>query len=119
MKVVCMVNGILKPSKHFKGICRDFRQSLVKAGIFEVNELVTSLHLSDHYLAANDREECLRKFWGPRRGICSEGTDPDQAGAGHVGVLEMLRAILVSPDEFDGASILLTEIPLLVVQVSE
>ena len=35
VKVVCMVNGMLKPSKHFRGVCRDFRQSLAKAGIFE------------------------------------------------------------------------------------
>lgn len=119
VKVVCIVNGMLKYSKHFKGICRDFRQSLLRAGIFEVNELVTSLHLSDQYLAINDREESLKKFWGPRKGICSEGTDPDRAGLGYVGVLEMLKAILINPDDFDGAAMLLTEIPLLVVQSTE
>lgn len=122
LKVVSFVNGILKFNKAFKKICKDLRQSLTTAGTFEVNELMTSLHFWDQYLSINGREECLRKFWSMRKDLRNDGREEDEkekAGLSYFGVLEMLKGILINPDDFDGAMILETEIPVIVIQSTE
>lgn len=48
-----------------------------------------------------------------------EGTDPSKAGLNYAGVLDLLKGILITPEEFDGAELLLTDIPVLVVQSTE
>jgi hypothetical protein len=43
----------------------------------------------------------------------------EKAGLGYTGVLEQLKAIVIAPDDFDGASILLTNLPVAIVQATE
>ena len=43
----------------------------------------------------------------------------EKAGLGYVGVLDQLKGIIISPDDFDGASFLLSELPVIVVQSTE
>jgi hypothetical protein len=132
VKAVCIVNGVLKFNQAFRQICKDLRHGLLTANAQEVSELVTSLHFWDGYLSEGgsgngsgaDREACLRQFWSLRRGLSSEGVAGAvagaQAGLGYVGVLEQLKGILISPDSFDGASVLAAcSLPLLVVQSTE
>ena len=43
----------------------------------------------------------------------------EKAGLGYVGILDQLKGIIISPDDFDGASLLLSELPVIVVQSTE
>jgi len=121
LKALVLVNGILKPNKAFKQTCRDLRTAMMGATAHETNELITSLHFWDRYLLENDREECLKQFWKPRRGLVAEGFGDERHGQAFVGVLEMLKALLVQPDDYDGAQILVTQenVPVLLVQSTE
>lgn len=121
LKAMVVVNGVLKLSKAFKQTCRDLRNSMMTATAHETNELITALHFWDQYLLNNDRETCLKNFWLPRRGLVADGFGDEKHGQGFIGVLEMLKAILVQPDDFDGALILATDknYPVLVVQSTE
>lgn len=46
-------------------------------------------------------------------------TNDDKAGLGYIGVLDLLKGIIIAPDDFDGATILLNDLPILVVQSTE
>jgi hypothetical protein len=52
--------------------------------------------------------------------MCSQGQNKLKRGTGFIGVLEQLKGLLMSnPTEFDGASVLLTSLPVVVVQSTE
>jgi len=129
LRAVIMVNGLLKFNKAFKTVCKELRSSLLTAGGHEVNELITTLHFNDEYIFQDGdvevRAKILRRFWETRRGLMSEQPEGGQypvskAGLGYVGVLEQLKGILTSPDNFDGAQMLAaTNVPVLVVQSTE
>ena len=42
-----------------------------------------------------------------------------QKGLGYVGILEQLKGILINTDDFDGAAVLTSNLPVLVVQSTE
>jgi chemotaxis protein histidine kinase CheA len=122
VKVVCTVNGMLHFSKQFKSVCKDIRQSLLNAGAIEVNELISSLHLSDSFISATEggRDKCLSDFWRYRDGLCSDRVDSAEAGSGYVGVLELLKGILITRDDFDGAAVLSnSSLPVLAIQSTD
>ena len=113
----------------------------------EVQALVTSLHLWDTYLethsavatSAADRDDVnnndnsdltqigtdgqellsvLDTFWSLRKGLCNE--DADGHGTGYVGIIAQIKAILgLGPDDFDGAIVLTSQLPVIVVQSTE
>lgn len=124
---ICIVNGVLRFTKKFKKLCKDLRQSMLSSTPFEINELITSLHFWDEYLAVNGRDLCLDKFWSTRRSLraINNSTEADHIFAagnalGYFGILEQLKGILISPDDFDGALMLQsTDIPVIVVQSTE
>ena len=72
-KAVVVCNGLLRHSKKFKQLCKDLRQSLIDSNAFEINELITSLHLWDEYITVNGRESTLDKFWSTRRELKMDG----------------------------------------------
>eukprot|EP01040_Poterioochromonas_malhamensis_P013046 gene13046-14311_t len=136
------VNGILKYSKKFKRLCKDFYTALLQANIYEANELMISLHFFDEYLAMGGadgnagsmtREECLKKFWATRRSLYArKDTDNESEEAkkaferngvvqvAYKGIIEQLKGILISPEEYDGAMILVQHnTPIVVVQSTE
>ncbi len=129
LRAVIMVNGLLKFNKAFKTICKDLHSALLQADGHEVNELITSLHFHDDYIYQDGdveiRAKILRRFWESRRGLMSEQPEGGQypvskAGLGYIGVLEQLKGILTSPDNFDGAQMLVnSSVPVLVVQSTE
>jgi hypothetical protein len=117
IRMVILVNGVLKVNKKFRLICRDLREALVRANIFEANELLTSLHLSDEYLTRQEqltvqqtgqkggREAAFQKFWSSRKllkanaehsNTHNKGID-DHSGSGldYVGILEQLKGLVV------------------------
>jgi hypothetical protein len=57
----------------------------------------------------------MKQLFGTANGNHSS----ERIGSELIGVLELLKGILISPDEFDGAQLLLTEIPTIVVQGTE
>ena len=129
---VISVNGYSKLSKNTKRVCKELREGLLTATAPEVNELVTSLHFFDDYLAREGREETLKKFWSTRRGMIDKSRLPNpglgtqstenlqHAGMGYRGVLEQLRGFLIGPDDPEAlASLLYTKIPLMVIQSTE
>ena len=112
-RAVILVNGLLKINKAFKNVCKDLRQSLMNAGAHEVNEMITSLMFHDEYIYQDGdteiRNKILRAFWESRRTLMSEGShmeDPTKSGLAYKGVLELLKGILTSTDNFDGAQML-------------
>jgi hypothetical protein len=118
-KCVIFVNGLLKYNKAFRQVCKDLRSSLMQAGAHEVNELITSLHFWDQYMNLHEKGTVLKGFWETRRGLANEDVDHSKSGLGYVGVLEQLRGILTTSDDFDGAQLLTTQLPVLVVQSTE
>lgn len=129
---VISVNGYSKMTKNSKRICKELREGMLTASAPEVNELVTSLHFFDGFLAREGRDETLKKFWSTRRGMIDNsrlpqpgmGTQSTQnlqhAGMGYRGVLEQLRGLLIGPDDPEAlASFLYTKIPLMVIQCTE
>lgn len=119
-KGICFINGLLRYSKSFKKICKDLRQSMIDADSYEVNELITSLHFNDEYFNLFGREAALDMFWSSRKDLCMPTEmNEEKAGLGYVGILEQLKGIIISPDDFDGATLLLSEIPVVVVQSTE
>jgi hypothetical protein len=134
VKHFVFVNGILKYSKKFKKLCKDLRSALLQANVYEANELITSLHFFDDYLMTNNREHCLKQFWSTRRSLYPKDANssmnassflPDEqqgenAMMNFKGVLEQLKGILISPEEYDGALILVqNETPVIVIQGTE
>jgi pimeloyl-ACP methyl ester carboxylesterase len=119
VKAAIFVSGLIKLSNSFKKTAQELRIALMKAGSHEVNELVCSLHFWDQYLITNDRDECMRLFWKSRRELCSDHTDPEHAGLGYVGVLELLRGILLEPECQDDSTLLDMTLPLFIVQATE
>jgi hypothetical protein len=122
IKSALFVNGFLRLNKKIRLVSRDFRYALTQANISEAHELITSLHFYDDYLAKYNREECLKKFWSTRRNlyISNESSTPVKTLSGFIGVLEQLRGLLVTGDDFDGAMLLVeTNIPIIVIQSTE
>lgn len=123
IRCVIPVNGFNRVSKKFRSKLDDFRRALQSANISEAHELITSLHFDDDYLARNDRHECLTQFWSTRRNLTAGSTTDAVAIktlSGFVGLLEQLRGIIVTVDEFDGAMMLVqTDIPVVVIQSTE
>ena len=72
-KAVTFLNGLLRHSKKFKQLCKDLRQSMMDSNAFEVNELITTLHLWDEYMSVNGRDVVLEKFWSSRRELRMNG----------------------------------------------
>jgi hypothetical protein len=129
---IISVNGYSKMTKNSKRICKELREGILTATAPEVNELVTSLHFFDDFLAREGRDETLKKFWSTRRGMIDKsklpnpgmGTQTTQnlqhAGMGYKGVLEQLRGLLIGPDDPEAlSSFLYTKIPLMVIQCTE
>ena len=110
----------------------------------EVQALVTSLHLWETYVemqstvatSAGDRDDnnnsdlthvgtdgqehlsVLDTFWSLRKGLCDE--DAEGRGTGYVGIIAQIKAILgLGPDDFDGAIMLTSQLPVIVVQSTE
>ena len=111
----------------------------------EVQALVTSLHLWDTYVdmhstvatSSADRDDSnnnadltqigtdgqehlsvLDTFWSVRKGLCDE--DANGRGTGYVGIIAQIKAILgLGPDDFDGAIVLTSQLPVVVVQSTE
>ena len=113
----------------------------------EVQALVTSLHLWDTYLemqstvatTSADRDDnnnnntseltllgtdgqehlsVMDTFWSLRTGLCDE--DAEGRGTGYVGIIAQIKAILgLGPDDFDGAIVLTSQLPVIVVQSTE
>lgn len=123
IKVLCLVNGFLRPNKSFKRLLKDLKGTIMSGNSQEVNELVALIHFWDEYLASNGRKETIKEFWSTRRGLRRE--DDGIQGPAHstssqfAGVLEQLRG-LISPDSFDGSVILkASKVPVVVVQSLE
>lgn len=86
----------------------------------EIHSMFASLHFKDDYLLRNGREKVLDLFWSYREGLSLAGVPMEQAGLAYVGILDQLKGlILASKDGFDGANVLRTEIPVVVVHSSE
>jgi hypothetical protein len=119
VKAAVFVSGLIKLSNSFKNTTKELRIALMKAGSHEVNELVCSLHFWDQYLVTNDRDDCMKSFWKSRRELCSDHTDPEHAGLGYVGVLELLRGYLLEPECNDDVTLLDMKLPLFVIQATE
>ena len=119
VKALIIVNGLIKLTKSFKKTANELRKALISAGSHETNELVCSLHFWDQYLNVNDRDQCMKTFWKSRRELSSDQTDPDHAGSGFTGVLELLRGILLEPETEDDQTLLSMSLPLFVVQATE
>lgn len=130
LKCLIFVNSMMKINKGFLKLCKDLRQSLLQAGSTEVNELITSLHFWDHYLSVEGRQSVFQKFWECRQGLYSNakmdltmeqnnGMEEPSYGKGFVGVLEMLKGILMTPEEYDASMILTSSIPILTIQSTE
>lgn len=141
-RAICMINGLLRYNKKFRNICRDLRQSMMTSNAHEVNELIASVHFYDEYLSLNGREQVLHKFWESRHGLqidqahdvknsinnnnakndhqYSSQQQQQKQQLGFYGVLEQMKGILISLDDFDGAEILMnTDIPIVVIQSTE
>lgn len=147
---VTFVNSFLKMNKKLKQIYYNLRQALTKANIYEAHELILSLHFYEPNInqptgltqsSANDskqyRQEQLLKFWSTRKLLQqakdnpNEVIDPKQKkktiqdlevlnGFGFKGILEQLKGLIVTVDDFDGATILMNNsIPIIVVQGTE
>jgi hypothetical protein len=125
IKTVILVNGILKLNKSYLRILRDLRTSLLKASNQETTELIISLHLWDQYLFDNGRDTCIKNFWQYRRGIAHSDSskqpydESNNTGKNFFGILELLRAILITPEPFDGSEILNSKFAICAVQSSE
>jgi multidrug efflux pump subunit AcrA (membrane-fusion protein) len=119
IKVVCIVNGMLKFNKTYKQLCKELRQALLNSDSFEVYQLVSSLHFYDDYLQNNGRDEMLKVFWSLRKELCADSVEVKMAGKGYIGVLEHLKLVFNNKDTFDGASMLQTSLPIVVVQSTE
>jgi len=119
IKSLVIVNGMLKHSKGYKQILRDLRSSMINASAFEFQELISSLHFSDDFLKKNGTTKVLNRFWSTRTDLRSDDVTEENTGSGYVGVLEQLRGILTTTDDYDGAEILLTKIPIIVVQSTD
>jgi len=72
----------------------------------------------------------LINFWSSRRSLqklfhSSDGSqqllfdETEHSKLGFTGILEMLKGIIISPDDFDGASVLLSDIPIHIIQSTE
>ena len=118
VKAVLIVNGLIKISKAFRSLCAELKHHLEGAATAaDVRELVCSLHLWAEYTSEKSREECIERFWSDRGTMCD---GQRRGGMGYTGVLAQLRGILdCNPDEFDGAAVLLTDIPLVAVYSTE
>lgn len=123
LKAVILVNSFVHMSKGFKRVCKDMRSALMLANPAEVAELVSSLHFSDDYLRATDRQTAQTLFWSTRRGLCLINQDDIaqthlKAGKQYTGVLEQLRGLLIGPDALNSSESFLssTKIPLFVIQ---
>lgn len=119
IKSLVSVNGMLKHSKGYKQILRDLRSSMINASAFEFQELVSSLHFSDEFLKKNGTTKVLNRFWSTRTDLRSDDVTEENTGSGYVGVLEQLRGLLTTTDDYDGAEILLTKMPIIVVQSTD
>eukprot|EP01038_Epipyxis_sp_PR26KG_P004789 gene4789-6716_t len=152
VRSVGLVNGLLRYNKKFKKICKELRSSLSQSTLYEINELVTSLHFWNDYLFKEGKENVLQKFWSTRRGLRMSSTNSDTSDVkndgleqdlddededgneffskikqgqnnhdsiGLLGVLEQLKGIIISPDDFDGAEMLNTQIPVHIIQSTE
>lgn len=83
----------------------------------ELNELISSLHFYDDYISQNGKSNILNKFWSTRQGL--QQSSNENSNLGFFGIMEQIKAILISTDSFDGAQILTTDIPILVIQSTE
>ena len=120
IRVILLVNTILKIAHPFKKMCMDLRRGMLMGSHPEIHSMFASLHFKDDYLLRNGREKVLDLFWSYREGLSLAGVPMEQAGLAYVGILEQLKGlILASKDGFDGASILRTEIPVVVVHSTE
>ena len=118
VRAIILVNTVLKYSPSFKRKCKELLRTLVTMDGAEVRALVASLHFWDDYLDRHGRDACLDEYWSLRDGLCNE--DADGRGAGFVGVIAQLKAILgLGKEDFDGAMLLTTPLPVVVVQSTE
>ena len=118
VRAVILVNTVLKYSPSFKRKCKELLRTLVTMDKLEVRALVASLHFWDDYLDRHGRDACLDEYWSLRDGLCND--DADGRGAGFVGVIAQLKAILgLGKEDFDGAMVLTTPLPVVVVQSTE
>ena len=92
---------------------------MMQADAYEVNELISSLHFWDQFLIDKGKETVLDSFWKTRRNLRMDAEESTKAGLGYVGVLDLLKGIIISPDDHDGAAILVSDIPVIVVQSTE
>lgn len=124
VRSIVLVNGFLRINKKLRQIVRDLRLALLQANLSEAHELITSLHFHDDFLATHDRKECLSRFWKTRKNLSLAIQEESNAAvrnlSGFMGILEQLRGLLISPDEFDGAQLLTsTDVPVVVIQSTE
>eukprot|EP00981_Chlorochromonas_danica_P003055 scaffold607_cov160-Ochromonas_danica.AAC.28 len=124
VRSIILTNGFLRINKKLRQIVRDLRLALLQANLSEAHELITSLHFHDEFLATHDRKECLSRFWKTRKNLSVAMQEESNAAvrnlSGFMGVLEQLRGLLISPDEFDGAQLLTsTDVPVVVIQSTE
>lgn len=119
IKVIFIINGMLKFNKTYQQLCKELRQAMLSSDSFEVYQLVSSLHFYDDYLENNGADEMLKVFWSLRKELCADSVEVKFAGKGYIGVLEQLKLIYNNKDTFDGASILQTSIPIVVIQSTE
>jgi hypothetical protein len=62
----------------------------------------------------------MERFWNARQDLCSNQLGQRGKEVSYIGMLEQLRGILLAdPNDFDGASVLFTELPVVVVQATE
>lgn len=117
-----IVNSVIKLNKTFKKICAELYHKLSggSSSNEEMGEVLCSLHLWEDYLISKGKKECMERFWSVRKDLCSNQREQRGKEVSYVGILEQLRGLLLAdPEGFDGASVLLTKLPVVVVQATE
>ena len=69
VKAIILVNSLVKYNSSFRQVCRELHASLKHADHHELNELITSLHLSEDFISTIGKPQVLKKFWESRRGL--------------------------------------------------
>lgn len=121
VKAVCIINSVITLSKEFKRICAELYQQMSgSTDIEEMGEILCSLHLWKEFVMAKGKNNCMEHFWNVRQDLCSNQLGQRGKEVSYIGILEQLRGILLAdPKDFDGASVLLTDLPVVVVQGTE